>query len=90
MEVVRHQAIGQDDPLPAARYLVEEAEKVGPVLVFPVQGLPVVPAAADVVDAAGFYLARTSGHEANVARTDARISALLEVGTNLEQTLNGV
>jgi hypothetical protein len=90
MEVVRHQAIGQDDPLPAARYVVEKAEKVAAVLVFPVQGLPVVPAAADVVDAAGFYFARSTGHEANVARRDARISALLEVGTKLKQTLNGV
>src|SRR4051812_20088588 len=67
MEVVRHQAVRQDDPLPPARRLVEKAEKGEAVPVFPVEGLPVVPAAPNVVDPTGDDYARTTRHAAKLA-----------------------
>ena len=90
MEMVRHQAIRQDDPLPASRGIAEKDEKVGAIVVFPVERLAVVATAADVVDPTGFDFAQRTSHDANVAPPDRRFRRMLKVGTELAQTLNGV
>src|SRR5437773_10079319 len=66
MEMVGHQAIRQDDPLPASGHLGEDSEELAAIVVRPVEGLPVISAAAQVVDPTRFDLARTASHDAKV------------------------